>query len=86
MPRFGGQLDIAQVSSPPTPPAGRTLVYPKSNGKVYSKAPSGAESMLSPNVFVGPTNPGIVGVGLWMQTGLGTSGSDFTLWFEDGVV
>jgi hypothetical protein len=37
-------------------------------------------------VFIQDTQPDFNGgKGLWLQTGMGTSGSDFTLWFEDGL-
>lgn len=35
-------------------------------------------------VHVQTTNPQMVAPGLWIQTGLGTSGTDFTFWIEDG--
>lgn len=35
-------------------------------------------------VVSGPTNT-LTRVGLWIQTGLGSSGTDFTIWFEDGT-
>lgn len=31
------------------------------------------------------TNPGLTGPGLWMQTGLGASGTGVTFWIEDGL-
>ncbi len=37
------------------------------------------------NVFVQPTNPGLVTQGIWVQTGLGMSGDDMTFWVEDGL-
>lgn len=42
-------------------------------------------------VFIQPTNPVIVGLipagfpFLWIETGLGVGGSDFSVWFEDGT-
>lgn len=35
-------------------------------------------------VVVSPTNPGLTAPGIWIQTGLGADGTDWTLWFEDG--
>lgn len=39
------------------------------------------------NVAISPTSPGygVGNPGLWIQTGLGTSGEDFTMWIEDGL-
>jgi hypothetical protein len=37
------------------------------------------------NAHVGPTQPAVPGPYLWVQTGLGASGTDFTFWIEDGT-
>mgnify|MGYP003506435482 CR=1 FL=1 len=37
------------------------------------------------NVWVQPTPPVIPTTGLWIQTGLGVSGTDITFWIEDGT-
>lgn len=36
-------------------------------------------------IFVSPTKPASTTPHLWVQTGLGPSGQDFTFWIEDGV-
>jgi len=37
-------------------------------------------------LFVQPTAPvGVVGAYQWVQTGLGPSGADHTVWIEDGI-
>lgn len=36
------------------------------------------------NIFVGPAEPVFSSPGMWIQTGLGEEGQDFTVWFEDG--
>ena len=43
MPRISGALDIVQVSAPPTPQGGRSYLYFKSDGLLYSKDPGGTE-------------------------------------------
>jgi hypothetical protein len=37
------------------------------------------------NLRVQPTDPLLDGAGMWVQTGLGPSGQDFTIWIEDGL-
>lgn len=34
--------------------------------------------------FVQPTQPAVDGAYLWVQTGLGEDGTEFTIWIEDG--
>lgn len=36
-------------------------------------------------IFIGPTAPTFTAPGIWIQTGLGPSGQDYTVWFEDGL-
>lgn len=36
------------------------------------------------NLHIGPTNELSAGSGIWVQTGLGADGTDFTFWIEDG--
>lgn len=38
------------------------------------------------NLSVGPVNTLSAGPGLWIQTGLGATGEDFTFWIEDGTI
>jgi hypothetical protein len=38
------------------------------------------------NLFIGTQNPGTTGPWLWIQTGLGSDGSGFTFWIEDGLL
>jgi hypothetical protein len=41
---------------------------------------------LSQQIFVQDDAPDFVGgIGLWVETGLGTGGSDMTIWIEDGL-
>lgn len=37
------------------------------------------------NLFISNTKPAFSGPGLWIETGLGTSGRDYTIWVEDGL-
>ena len=46
MSRFGSAVDVAQVSAPATPVAGRSFLYFKSDGLPYSKGPDGVEHTL----------------------------------------
>lgn len=41
--------------------------------------------LAAPQVFVGPDAPTENYKYLWMQTGLGSDGSGFSLWFNDGA-
>lgn len=79
MPRIGGALDVTQVGAQSTPAAGRTKVYPKSDGRVYSKGPDGAELAMSQNVFVQQAQPTMVTPGIWVE--LNADGSVKTMWF-----
>lgn len=36
----------------------------------------------SPDLFVQHDNPGMTSPGMWIQTGLGASGADMTIWVE----
>lgn len=45
---LGGAVDMAQISTPATPAAGRVKVYPKADGLFYKKNSAGVESALSP--------------------------------------
>src|SRR6478752_1754799 len=40
---LGSGLDFPQMATPSTPSAGRSLVYVKSDGKIYTKNSAGAE-------------------------------------------
>lgn len=55
MPRLGGALDIVQVADPATPVAGRSILYFKSDGLLYSRAPSGA--ITGPYAVAGGATP-----------------------------
>jgi hypothetical protein len=48
--------------------------------EVASDGPQGP-----PGVVVSDTQPAFAGTGLWVQTGLGPTGDDFTFWIEDGT-
>lgn len=37
------------------------------------------------NFAVGTGNPLLQGPGVWVETGLGLGGGDFTMWIEDGT-
>lgn len=52
-----------------------------SGGVITTRGPQGVPG--PSNLVVGPTNT-LTMPGLWVQTGLGASGNDFTLWIEDG--
>jgi hypothetical protein len=39
---------------------------------------------LAEETYVGPTAPTFTSTGIWIQTGLGPGGTDYTIWFEDG--
>ena len=52
---------------------------PSSNGESIVRGPAGPESLV-----VRDTDPNLQVPGLWVQTGLGPSGNDFTIWIEDG--
>lgn len=34
--------------------------------------------------YIGNNNPNFAQAGIWIQTGLGPSGNDITIWYEDG--
>lgn len=36
-------------------------------------------------VVISAIDPGLTTPGLWVQTGLGTNGDQFTIWVEDGT-
>lgn len=44
---------------------------------------TGAEAP-QPNIWVGDTQPTFTSTGIWVETGLGPDGDDFTIWIEDG--
>ena len=49
------------------------------------EGPEGPRGIPGPqNLHVGPVQPIFTQPGLWVQTGLGVSGNDFTIWIEDG--
>lgn len=56
MPRFGSAISVRQMATPANPPAGTSLIYPKSDGKWYTKT-GGTESL------VGAVTP-VIAVGL----------------------
>ncbi len=37
------------------------------------------------NLVISPTDPGLTIPGMWIQTGLGDNGDDFSIWIEDGL-
>lgn len=62
------------------------------DGKLYYKTASNTISYFtagavagSAQVVISNTQPVGLEKYLWIQTGLGSSGTDFTFWFEDGV-
>ena len=46
---------------------------------------SGSGSMTGQPIFISNSAPSASGKYLWIQTGLGDLGTDFTFWFEDGT-
>lgn len=49
------------------------------------EAKVGTTAQSNARVHVGPTGPTGTGNYVWVQTGLGVGGTDFTIWFEDGT-
>jgi hypothetical protein len=45
----------------------------------------GAQQAGPGGIVASATNPGLTTPGIWLQTGLGEDGTDFTLWIEDGI-
>jgi len=70
----------------------RTKVLTSSNGNSLVNFPAGLKIVMSGPTsadfatYIGNTQPSVpTGIPyLWVQTGLGTSGTDWTLWIEDG--
>ena len=87
------QLAIAANATTPVPADGPGWAWSTTLSRpVYWDGSNWIDSAASgtQNVFVQPTQPsaGQLGTGhpgLWIQTGLGASGSDMTFWVEDGV-
>jgi hypothetical protein len=53
------------------------------NIDVFLPGPQGPSG--SPNMVVSSVNPNLTEPGLWIETGLGSDGTGFTFWIEDGV-
>ena len=54
-------------------------------GEYWVDTAAVAGTVSSGTFYVGPTDPGFANEGVWVQTGLGDSGTDFTIWIEDGT-
>lgn len=66
--RVAGAVDLAIITAPAAPPAGRMLLYAKSDGMIYMKESSGVETVLedtsawtayTPTWTASTTNPAI---------------------------
>jgi hypothetical protein len=71
----------------PHPPITRALAAnPPANPQVDDLwiVPDADPAPAAPNFVVSPTNPGLA-QGMWVQTGLGPTGQDYTIWIETGV-
>lgn len=74
----GTQVTVEVVGGPTiTTVEGQTIVIQPEPTQIIQMAGN-------TNFYVGPTNPGLTEGGMWVQTGLGDSGNDFTIWIEDG--
>lgn len=47
--RVHDHLDLPEQAAPPTPAAGRAIIYPKADGRYYEKDSAGVERLLSAN-------------------------------------
>lgn len=56
---FGGAVELPAVATPPSPPAGRLLLYPKADGRWYTRNSSGVESPVGADTSAGLTLPEI---------------------------
>lgn len=76
-------IDVTQTSPQQitvTNPAGITVTT-----QTVAQALSVGNFVPKQTTFIGPSAPGVPGPWVWWQTGLGTGGTDFTLWLEDGL-
>lgn len=83
MPKNLGRLGIpVRASAPASPYLGETYY-----DSVLDQARvwDGATWQAQKQAFVGPTQPTAPGPYLWVQTGLGATGADWTFWIEDGA-
>lgn len=74
----GTHVDLTQVSTVPISTGEAVTIGPK--GDTGATGPAGPA-----NLVVSPTNPGLTQPGLWVQTGMGASGTGITFWIEDGT-
>lgn len=90
-PRGGGRRTVAvPASADPVDYADLVVLDPASLtpapedlASALDRAVTAAEEAAVHNLVVGPTNT-LQSPGLWIETGLGPAGADFTLWIEDG--
>lgn len=111
---FALPITVQEVNTPTGPAAGFAKFYFKTDGHLYSYTDNNAENIhppvkvgtsapsnpktgdlwlatgvgapsASPNFSVGPNNPNLTSPGMWVQTGLGPTGQDWTMWIEDGT-
>lgn len=53
---------------------------------IGERGPQGVQGEPGPqNLFVQPNDPAMAQPGVWVQTGLGPAGNDWTMWIEDGT-
>jgi hypothetical protein len=64
-----GVVDLPLVTPVISTPGTQTIIGPRGPG----------------NLVISPTQPTFEGPGMWVQTGLGPTGQDFTIWIEDGL-
>jgi hypothetical protein len=83
--------EASTVPGPPGPPGvqgpagvpGAASTVPGPPGEPGPPGPPGDPG--PSNLVIGPDAPTFTGPGMWVQTGLGPDGGDFTLWIEDGT-
>lgn len=71
----------AEVTMPASPTA---TIEPQLVPTIEMTIPSHVTSGAG-NVVVSSVDPNLTGPGLWVQTGMGPDGDEFTFWIEDGV-
>lgn len=80
------RMTTTQRNAIATPSVGMT-VYDTTLDKLYVYEHTSWKPVANGEaIYVGPTAPtDVVGNYVWVETGLGVSGTDFTFWIEDGL-